>query len=401
MNTNCYLTKKKQYVKPNAWIIYLKTQHKNNNTSNNKKSIQQTKKNYNKWKNRITQNYQDKSDGYYKHLCLLNQGTEVVDVDADADADVDADIDVDVDANKNKAIDLTTNNKVINLTTNNDGIDLTTDNDGIDLTFDNDGADHHVEIRSIPKRKLLKDRIRELTSEEIRNVNNVLTSSEENDEKIVIKKFNIPMTNKKIRCLYGENWLNDEVINFYMSMLQERNDALCLKYPNKLRSHFFSNFFMDRILENKEYNFKNVKKWAKKFDILKQDKIYFPLNIDKLHWVMIVAYMQQKKIIYYDSLRSNNEIINKKDEYFINNTNAILRYFVDQTNNKVDPSDWTVIFDNNSPRQGNGHDCGVFTILVADYLSDDLPLTFTQEQIPFFRQKITSTILRGSLDYRL
>lgn len=395
MNTNCYLTQKKQYVKPNAWIIYLKTQHKNNNTSNNKKSIQQTKKNYNKWKNRITQNYQDKSDGYYKHLCLLNQGTEVVDVDAD----VDVNIDVDVDANKNKAIDLTTDNDGIDLTTNNDGIDLTTNDDGIDLTTDNEGADLNVEILSRPKRKLLGDRIR-LTSEEITNVDNVLTSKE-NDEKIVIKKFSIPMTNKKIKCLYGEKWLNDEVINFYMSMLQERNDALCLKYPNKLRSHFFSNFFLDRILENKKYNFKNVQRWAKNFDILEQEKIYFPLNIDKVHWVMIVAYMQQKEIIYYDSLRSRNEGMNKADEYFTNNTKAILRYFVDQTNNKVNPKEWKIIFDNNSPRQGNGHDCGVFTILIADYLSDDLPLTFTQEQIPFFRKKITSTILRGSLDYRL
>jgi sentrin-specific protease 1 len=396
MNTNCYLTQKKQYVKPNAWIIYLKTQHnKKNNNSDNKKSIHQTKKNYNKWKNRITQNYQDKSDEYYKHLCLLNQGTEVVDVDADIDVDVN--VNVNKNVNKNKAIDLTTDNKVIN---------LTTDNDDIDLTTDHEGADLNVEILSRPIRKLLGDRLRKLTSEQKANVRAVLTPIAyiENDENIVIEKFNIPMTNKQIKCLQGKEWLNDEVINFYMLMLQERNDELCLKYPTKLRSHFFSHFFLDRILENKEYNFEHVKRWAKKFDILKQDKIYFPLNIDRVHWVMIVAYMQQKKIIYYDSLRSNNEIINNDDKDFIRNTKAILQYFVDQTKDTIDEvkkSEWKIIFDNNSPRQGNGHDCGVFTILVADYLSDDLPLTFTQEQIPFFRQKITSTILRGSLDYRL
>jgi hypothetical protein len=33
---------------------------------------------------------------------------------------------------------------------------------------------------------------------------------------------NIDISRKDMRCLAGLNWLNDEVINFYMSLLQER-----------------------------------------------------------------------------------------------------------------------------------------------------------------------------------
>ena len=33
---------------------------------------------------------------------------------------------------------------------------------------------------------------------------------------------NIDISRKDMRCLHGDNWLNDEVINFYMSLLQER-----------------------------------------------------------------------------------------------------------------------------------------------------------------------------------
>ena len=33
---------------------------------------------------------------------------------------------------------------------------------------------------------------------------------------------NIDITRKDMRCLHGDNWLNDEVINFYLSLQQER-----------------------------------------------------------------------------------------------------------------------------------------------------------------------------------
>ena len=33
---------------------------------------------------------------------------------------------------------------------------------------------------------------------------------------------NIDISRKDMRCLDGVNWLNDEVINFYLSLLQER-----------------------------------------------------------------------------------------------------------------------------------------------------------------------------------
>jgi Ulp1 family protease len=39
----------------------------------------------------------------------------------------------------------------------------------------------------------------------------------------VVDKFGIDMTNAKFRCLKPGEWLNDEIISFYMSMLNERD----------------------------------------------------------------------------------------------------------------------------------------------------------------------------------
>jgi Ulp1 family protease len=53
------------------------------------------------------------------------------------------------------------------------------------------------------------------------------------------------------------------------------------------------------------------------------------------------------------------------------------------------------------PQQNNGFDCGVFAAMNADFISDNLPLLFSQDDMSNFRIKIGSAILRGSLGYAL
>ena len=52
-----------------------------------------------------------------------------------------------------------------------------------------------------------------------------------------------------------------------------------------------------------------------------------------------------------------------------------------------------------TPQQETVFYCGAFLTMFCDFLSDDLPLNFTQEDIPFFRRKIGTDILRGRLAY--
>jgi Ulp1 family protease len=77
---------------------------------------------------------------------------------------------------------------------------------------------------------------------------------------VLIEKYSIPITRQKIKCLCPSVWLNDEIINFYMQLLSDRNAAQCAKYPGKVSSHFFNSFFMDKLLENGSYSFNLVKR---------------------------------------------------------------------------------------------------------------------------------------------
>jgi len=45
-----------------------------------------------------------------------------------------------------------------------------------------------------------------------------------------------------------------------------------------------------------------VEKWTKNTNIFNYDKIYIPINCpNRVHWVAIVIYLKQKKIVWYDS----------------------------------------------------------------------------------------------------
>ena len=105
----------------------------------------------------------------------------------------------------------------------------------------------------------LDQRLRPLTDDENREVEFALAPPY--NHSVLIDMFNVEITKHKISCLRPSTWLNDEVINFYMQLLQERNrvDADLL---HRRPSHYFSSFFMHKLCDTEEgYCYNNVKRY--------------------------------------------------------------------------------------------------------------------------------------------
>ena len=256
------------------------------------------------------------------------------------------------------------------------------------------------------------ERSKQIDSSEIDLFENFLAKDadkkkdEEKQEILAICKFSIDMTVHKLRCLRRRTWLNDEVVNFYMCLLQERSNIHVSKSkgnpsyrPLQLRSsHFFNSFFMYKLLDEKGYNYEFVRRWTKKFNVFEKDKIFFPINIHNQHWTLLVLFDQQKKICYYDSMTGDGQ------RYL----DAIMEWVKDtgQYSTKpqvhVEKKEWDLIHVSDLPQQGNGYDCGMFLCMFSDFLSDDVPLNvFSQADMEHFRQKIGTDIIRGNLNYGL
>ena len=153
----------------------------------------------------------------------------------------------------------------------------------IDLSNDQDD-----EIGSPSLRNII------VTQEDRLRISNDLESAESN--RVIIEKFSIDMTVKKLQCLRPRQWLNDEVINFYFHMLMSglyRRDGF----------FSFSSFFFVKLLVPKVgYTYKNVRRWTKNVDIFSKKKIFIPINIGNSHWTLLLIDLMIKTIFYYDSL---------------------------------------------------------------------------------------------------
>jgi Ulp1 family protease len=79
-----------------------------------------------------------------------------------------------------------------------------------------------------------------------------------NDEETVLSEgFNMKLTKGDISRLQDMEWLNDEVINFYVNVLMERNN----KTPSYPKCHIFNTFFYPMLAER---GYERVKKWTRK-----------------------------------------------------------------------------------------------------------------------------------------
>jgi Ulp1 family protease len=223
----------------------------------------------------------------------------------------------------------------------------------------------------------------------------------------ILERHNIPMTVGKFKCLRDGTWLNDEVINFYMSMLQNYDErkymimrdyikthSLTIRHYRK--SHFFNTFLMERLLNtHKEYRFDQVVRWFKNIpNILEIDKFFIPININNTHWTLGVVYIQLKKIVYYCSVHG------KGGKYLEGLKRWIKDSYLHYGVRDEDWSQWTFDEDRKCPRQTDGYSCGVFVCMFADFLVDNLKLDFTASDVKvYFRSKIGIDILRGELSY--
>jgi Ulp1 family protease len=62
--------------------------------------------------------------------------------------------------------------------------------------------------------------------------------------------------------------------------------------------------------------------------------------------------------------------------------------------------DWSLVHRKRAiPQQDNGSDCGMYVIMFADFLSDDLPLSFGPSDMLAFRTKVGCDLMRKRFLY--
>uniref|UniRef100_A0A1A8M391 SUMO1/sentrin specific peptidase 1 n=1 Tax=Nothobranchius pienaari TaxID=704102 RepID=A0A1A8M391_9TELE len=201
---------------------------------------------------------------------------------------------------------------------------------------------------------------------------------------ILSEGFGLSLTRKDLQTLSSLNWLNDEVINFYMNLLVERS-----KEPDLPSTNTFNTFFYPKLRSS---GYSAVRRWTKKMDIFSKDILLVPVHLG-VHWCLCVVDFRKKSIMYFDSMGgSNDEACQILFDYLQQESK-------DKKGKEMDTSGWTLHSKKPSeiPQQMNGSDCGMFTCKYADYITKDKPITFTQKHMPYFRRRMVWEIVNHNL----
>ncbi|KAK2885563.1 hypothetical protein QQF64_021042 [Cirrhinus molitorella] len=222
----------------------------------------------------------------------------------------------------------------------------------------------------------------ELTEDMEKEVSRALRGGSQDE--VLSEGFRLTITRKDLQTLSHLNWLNDEVINFYMNLLVERS-----KQPNLPSAYTFNTFFFPKLRSS---GYSAVRRWTKKVDIFSVDIILIPVHLG-VHWCLSVVDFRKKSITYFDSMGGNNDEACR----------ILLKYLKQESEDKkgqnFDTSEWTLKSKKNNeiPQQMNGSDCGMFTCKYAEYITKDRPITFTQKHMPYFRRRMVWEILNQKL----
>eukprot|EP00069_Balaena_mysticetus_P003229 bmy_16569T0 len=106
-------------------------------------------------------------------------------------------------------------------------------------------------------------------------------------DEILSSAFKLRITRGDIQTLKNYHWLNDEVINFYMNLLVERNKKQ--GYP---ALYAFSTFFYPKL---KSGGYQAVKRWTKGVNLFEQELILVPIHRK-------VIDLRKKCLKYLDSM---------------------------------------------------------------------------------------------------
>jgi len=213
---------------------------------------------------------------------------------------------------------------------------------------------------------------------------------EADPEYLLAKIGDIPLTRRDLMSLRDGEWLNDEVINACMELLNRRSQQ-----DGRARVYFWNTHFYVRLMAHeqnrtqKRYTYANVKRWTKrkKLDVFELDRIVIPVH-EGIHWTCAVVNFSSRTLEYYDSSDVDNDGCLEgvlqwlKDEALDKRGSAFYHKFCAEVQDE-----WNLNYAPRMPKQDNSSDCGVFLLAITEAVGFNFPIEFNCHDMPRLRRQ--------------
>ncbi|KAL1633760.1 hypothetical protein SLS56_002639 [Neofusicoccum ribis] len=197
------------------------------------------------------------------------------------------------------------------------------------------------------------------------------------------------------------SWLNDEIINCHLTDMVTKLKAIngygaaekrAGKAPpyHNMATQFWVNIRTKGI--------QSVLSWNRRSKLadgglLSVERLFIPI-CDNNHWRLVVVSGTKKTVEYFDSLSMSPHPF----------VDRILDWVRETLGSAYDAQQWRISTGQKSPKQTNGSDCGVFTLLNARAVALGLEVTpdlydTSTERILLARHQIAAQLLSGGVDW--
>jgi sentrin-specific protease 1 len=128
------------------------------------------------------------------------------------------------------------------------------------------------------------------------------------DDAVVVENSFGRLCGRDIHRLQKGEWLNDEIINYYLAMIKERSvhpENVTKRHSRSSKRlptlHAFNTFFYS-LLSGRGYS--AVRRWTKKakVNLFELDRVIIPINKGGFHWILCIVNVTERRIEYYDSM---------------------------------------------------------------------------------------------------
>lgn len=273
-------------------------------------------------------------------------------------------------------------------------------------------------------------RLIRLNEEELKEWASVTKNVKKSAVLAVIKEARISLCGRDFACLRACRWLNDEILNSFVALINARNREYFKQKDNeeivehrpgwveddgrkgdehfsgcnqlfssyRPRTHVFNTFFFERLKQN-TYDYNGVRRWLHKAGkhIRDLDLILVPINIHDFHWVLAAIDLKHRIFVYMDSLlkKDTAEVIPTLRRWLIDEVHSKIGYDVAK---HLDINNWKYSINPLFiPEQSDSGSCGVFTLYLADYLELGKKPDYSQKDIVQLRQRAVLFLKNGKL----
>ena len=187
-------------------------------------------------------------------------------------------------------------------------------------------------------------------------------------------RFGINLLALDLESLSPQQWLNDNIINYYLNLLIIGLNKSC---------YLFNTFFWVKI--NESVN--SVDSWFLDFNIFTFRFHLIPIHHNGNHWMLACVDTYTRKATLFDSFHGTHHSILVKLKEFYDRQH--FRYFYSDL-----AGSW--VFDHaiSIPLQKNGYDCGVFVCKFAElFLRESTTYNFLSCDCEYFRKSILFSLL--------